>query len=188
MSTQSLGVSEPLQRYLLDQAREPELLRRLREETARMPHGGMQISPEQGSFMRFLVRLVGAQRYLEVGVFTGYSSLSVAHALPDSGKVVACDVSAEWTSVARRYFEEAKLAHKFELRLGPALATLKELHAARQVFDFAFIDADKENYAAYYELCLDLVRPGGLVAVDNALWDGKARRSQRARRQYARDP
>jgi predicted O-methyltransferase YrrM len=145
----------------------------LREETSRLPHAGMQISPEQGSFMRFLVRLLGATSYLEVGVFTGYSALSVALALPAEGRVVACDVNHESTAVARRYFEEAGLSHQFDLRLAPALTTLGELARENERFDFAFIDADKGNYAAYYELCLSLVRKNGVIAVDNALWDGK---------------
>ena len=175
MSTHTIGVSSALNGYLLQMASEPELLRRLREETSRLPQAAMQISPEQGSFMRFLVRLLGAKRCLEVGVFTGYSSLSVALGLPDDGRIVACDVNREWTSIARRYFEEAALSHMFDLQLGPASTTLAEL-AARgesQSFDFAFIDADKGNYAAYYELCLGLVRTGGVIAIDNALWEGK---------------
>lgn len=175
MSTHTIGASSALSGYLLQMAREPELLRRLREETSRLPQAEMQISPEQGGFMRFLVRMLGARRCLEVGVFTGYSSLSVALGLPNDGRIVACDVNREWTSIARRYFEEAALGHLFDLRLGPALTTLAELaeQGESQSFDFAFIDADKGNYAAYYERCLGLVRKGGVIAVDNALWEGK---------------
>lgn len=176
MSSRSLGLSDSVHQYLLDAVvHEPEILQRLRIETQSLPNAGMQISPEQGRFMRWLVRLCGARRCLEVGVFTGYSALSVGLALPDEGRLVACDVSFEWTSVARRYFQEAGLAHKLDLRLAPALQTLDGLIAneERGRFDFAFIDADKESYPAYYERCLELLRPGGLLAVDNSLWDGK---------------
>jgi caffeoyl-CoA O-methyltransferase len=155
--------------------REPALLARLREETSHLPGSGMQIGPDQGQFMALLVELIGARRALEVGVFTGYSSLCVAGALPDDGELVACDISEEYTRVARRYWKEANLDRKIQLRLGPALATLDELIRASQKssFDFAFIDADKEAYDGYYERALILLRPGGLIAVDNALWNGK---------------
>ncbi len=155
--------------------REPELLQRLREETARLPDSMMQIMPEQGQFMMMLLRLTGAKQTLEVGVFTGYSSLSVALALPDDGRVIACDVSEEYTSVARRYWREAGVEHKIELRLAPAVATLTALlgEGRAGTFDFAFIDADKPNYDRYYELALQLIRPGGLIAIDNVLWHGK---------------
>jgi caffeoyl-CoA O-methyltransferase len=135
----------------------------------------MQISPEQGQFMALLARLTGARRCLEVGVFTGYSSLVTALALPVDGSIVACDVSEEWTAVARRYWREAGVAHKIELRLAPATETLDELLAQGQAgtFDFAFIDADKTNYLAYYERTLSLLRTGGLVLVDNTLWSGR---------------
>lgn len=162
--------------YLLSVSlREPELLRELREETARHPQGVMQIAPDQGQLMQMLVRLLGARRTLEVGVFTGYSSLSVALALPDDGKIIACDVSEEFTAIARRYWARAGVAHKIELRLAPALQTLDQLLSEGQTstFDFAFIDADKENYDGYYERALRLVRPGGLIAIDNVLWHGK---------------
>src|SRR5437660_6229449 len=134
----------------------------------------MQISPEQCQFMALLLHLIDARRTIEVGVFTGYSSLSVALALPDDGKVIACDVSEEWTSIARRYWREAGVANKIDLRLRPALETLDRLLADGRAgaFDFAFIDADKENYLNYYERCLRLVRPGGLIAIDNVLWHG----------------
>jgi caffeoyl-CoA O-methyltransferase len=135
----------------------------------------MQISPEQGQFMRLLIQLIGAKKTLEVGVFTGYSSLSVALALPADGKIIACDVSEEFTAIARRYWQEARVAEKIDLRLAPALETLDELLATGQAktFDFAFIDADKENYDAYYERSLQLIRPGGLIAIDNVLWSGR---------------
>ncbi len=154
--------------------REPDVLRRLREETAPLPMARMQISPEQGQFMGLLTRLLGARMTLEVGVFTGYSSISVALALPADGKIIACDVSEEWTSIARRYWVEAGVAHKIDLRLRPAVETLDALLAKGRAgsFDFAFIDADKSNYLNYYERCLELLRPGGLIAVDNVLWHG----------------
>jgi caffeoyl-CoA O-methyltransferase len=146
----------------------------LREETAQLPGAGMQISPEQGQFMRLLVELIGARRTLEIGVFTGYSSLCVAQALPPDGELVACDVSEEYTAIARRYWHRAGLAQRIRLELGPALSTLDRRIAAGESgsFDFAFIDADKENYQGYYERCLQLLRQGGLVAIDNVLWGG----------------
>jgi predicted O-methyltransferase YrrM len=155
--------------------REPPILRKLREETASHPMGGMQIPPEHGQFLALLMQMIGARRTLEVGVFTGYSSLAVALALPDDGKILACDVSEEYTSVARRYWKEAGVDHMIELRIKPALETLHELIAQRQHnrYDFAFIDADKANYEGYYECALELVRPGGLIAIDNVLWHGR---------------
>lgn len=176
VSPRTLGLSDALHSYFLNSlVQEPELLAQLRKETERLPDAGMQIAPEQGRFMRWLVALIGAKRCIEVGVFTGYSSLSVALALPKDGRIVACDVSEEWTRIARRYFEAAGLAQKLELRLGPALLTLDALKKSGQrgTFDFAFIDADKENYLGYYEHCLELLREGGLVVVDNCLWGGK---------------
>ncbi len=175
MSATTIAMTEALYAYLLEATvREPELLARLRRETAALPSAGMQISPEQGQLMRLLIELTGARRALEVGVFTGYSSTVVALALPADGKLVACDVSHEWTAIARRYWREAGVASKIELFVQPALATLEQLLAAGQAgsFDFAFIDADKERYDSYYERCLSLLRPGGLLAVDNALWGG----------------
>lgn len=175
VSSHTLQLSEGLHRYLLEvTVAEPELLGELRAETAKLERASMQISPEQGRLMRWLVELIGARRTLEIGVFTGYSALSVALSLPEDGRLVACDVSDEWTSIARRYFSRAGVAHKIDLRLGPALATLDGLVGAGEggAYDFAFIDADKENYAAYYERCLTLLRPGGVVAVDNTLWGG----------------
>ncbi|WP_414517297.1 class I SAM-dependent methyltransferase [Nostoc sp. PCC 9305] len=176
MPKQSIGLDNQLYNYLLSVSlREPEILEKLRQETANHPRSGMQISPEQGQFMSLLVQLIGAKKTLEVGVFTGYSSLSVALALPADGKIIACDVSEEFTAIARRYWQEAGVADKIDLRLAPALETLDELLATGQAetFDFAFIDADKENYDGYYERSLQLVRPGGLIAIDNVLWSGQ---------------
>ena len=154
--------------------REQPLLARLREETAAYPQAMMQVSPEQGQFLAFLTRLIGARRTLEIGVFTGYSSLSVAMALPDDGRIIACDVNEEWTSVARRYWKEAGVEKKIDLRIGPALPTLRNLIDSGQMntFDFVFIDADKPNYLAYFDAALELLRPGGVVAADNVLWHG----------------
>ena len=176
MSNRSISLTDSLYQYLLDVSlREPSLLLRLREETAADPLARMQISPEQGQFMALLAKLTGARRCLEVGVFTGYSSLCVATALPDAGRIVACDVSEHWTSIARRYWAEAGVAHKIDLRLAPALETLDSLVAAGEAasYDFAFIDADKTNYVGYYERALVLLRPGGLVVADNTLWSGR---------------
>jgi predicted O-methyltransferase YrrM len=175
VSAKTIPVTDAIWQYLLDvTVREPAVLTKLRDETGRMPRGGMQISPEQGQFMALLVELIGARRAIEVGVFTGYSSLRVALAMPADGKLVACDVSEEFTNVARRYWREAGVESKVDLRLGPALATLNALIAegGRGTYDFAFIDADKSNYDGYYERCLELVRAGGLIAVDNTLWSG----------------
>jgi caffeoyl-CoA O-methyltransferase len=175
VSTRSLGLSEALHHYLVASIAEPQVLAELREETSRLKNAGMQISPEQGRFMAWLVGLLGARRCLEVGVFTGYSSLAVASVLPDHGALVACDVNEEWTAIARRYWERARVAQKIDLRLGPALQTLDALLAGGQAgsFDFAFIDADKTNYSNYYDRALALLRPGGVLAFDNALWSGK---------------
>jgi caffeoyl-CoA O-methyltransferase len=175
MSTRTLTVTDRLYDYLTAHAlRESDVLRRLREETAKLPMARMQISPEQGQFMALLIRLIGARKTLEVGVFTGYSSLCVAQALPAGGRHVACDVSAEWTSIGSRYWQEAGVADKIDLRIAPALTTLDRLLEAgeAETFDFAFIDADKLSYDAYYERALKLVRPGGLIAIDNVLWGG----------------
>lgn len=175
MSNRTLGLSDQLYNYLLAVSlREPEVLAELRRETMAMAERSMQIAPEQGQFMALLVRLLGARRILEVGTFTGYSALTMALALPADGRIVACDVSDAWTTVARRSWRRAGVDGRIDLRLGPALGTLDELIASGHAggFDFAFIDADKENYAAYYERALTLVRPGGLIAVDNTLWGG----------------
>jgi len=175
MSSRTVNLDERLYRYLLGiSLREPAIMARLREETAGMEYAGMQISPDQGQFMALLVKLIGARRCLEVGVFTGYSALAVARALPPDGRIVACDVSEEWTKVARRYWLEARVADRIELRLGPALETLDTLlqQGESACFDFAFVDADKREYLDYYERVLRLLRPGGLLAVDNVLWGG----------------
>lgn len=176
MPKKTLGIDNQLYDYLLSASlREPEILRQLRQETARHSLAVMQIAPEQGQFMALLVQLLGATKTLEVGVFTGYSSLCVALALPPTGKIVACDVSEEYTVIARRYWQTAGVADKIDLRLAPALDTLDQLLAGGQAetFDFAFIDADKVNYEGYYERSLQLVRPGGLIAIDNVLWFGR---------------
>ncbi len=176
MTRHRIEIDDRLQDYILaNSLREPEVLRRLRQETAGLPGAGMQIGPEQGQFMALLVELIGARRTLEIGTFTGYSALVVALALPPGGRLVACDVSAEYTAVARRYWAEAGVADKIELHLAPALETLDRLLAENRAgsFDFAFIDADKANYSTYYEGALALLRPGGLIAIDNVLWGGK---------------
>ncbi len=175
MSLRTLAVTDEIYAYLESTLREPAVLRRLRAETAKLPDRNMQIAPEQGQLMALLVELIGARLCLELGVFTGYSSTATALALPADGRLIACDKSREWTDTARRYWAEAGVSGKIELRLGPALqsldALLAEGYAGR--FDFAFIDADKDNYDAYYEKVLALLRPGGLVALDNALRHGR---------------
>jgi O-methyltransferase len=177
MSHRTTPVDARLHDYLVRvSVREPALLRQLREETAAMPEHNMQISPEQGQFMAMLVRLLGARRCIEVGTFTGYSSLAVMMALPDDAQMICLDISEDYTAVARRYWEEAGVAGRIDLRIGPALDALQGMVADRahpRDVDFVFIDADKTGYDAYYESCLRLVRPGGLIAFDNTLWDGK---------------
>jgi caffeoyl-CoA O-methyltransferase len=175
VATMTLGLSEQLHAYLLRVGvREPEPLRRLRETTAEMPQHNMQIAPEQGAFMALLVELLGARRCLEVGTFTGYSSTAVALALPADGRIVCADKSKEWTDIARRAWVEAGVADKVDLRLGPAVDTLDAMLAAGEqgTYDFAFVDADKPSYPAYYERTLQLLRPGGLLAIDNVLRRG----------------
>jgi O-methyltransferase len=156
-------------------ARETDLQRRLRKETSTMRGAGMQIGADQGAFLALLVRLLGARHALEIGTYTGYSALTVAMALPPDGKLVCCDINDEWTQVARRYWREAGLADKVELRLAPAADTVRDLlrDPGPGTFDFAFIDADKEGYDGYYEQCLNLLRSGGLMAFDNTLWSGR---------------
>lgn len=169
-------LDDRLYQYLLDNSlREPELLAQLRQETAHHPQGGMQIAPEQGQLMALLVQLLGATKVLEVGVFTGYSSLCVALALPPGGKLIACDINAADAAIAQGYWEAAGVTDRIDLRIAPALETLDRLLAEGQAesFDFAFIDADKSNYIHYYERALQLVRVGGLIAVDNVLWSGQ---------------
>ena len=176
MSNTTLNLNDQLYNYLLDVSlRESDVLKALREETAKMPEHNMQISPEQGQFMRLLVQLIGAKNGIEVGVFTGYSALSVALGLPEDGKLIALDVSEEWTNVGRKYWEMAGVAQKIDLRIAPALDSLQKLIAEGKegTFDFAFIDADKENYYNYYEYCLQLLQPNGLIAIDNVLWSGR---------------
>jgi len=176
MTAKTIAMDAALQVYLQSVSlREPPLLARLREETAELPNARMQIAPEQGQFMALLVELTGARRCLEIGVFTGYSALWVASALPPDGQLVACDVSAEWTVVGQRYWQAAGVRDRIDLRLAPALETLDELLAggAAGSFDLAFVDADKANYDAYYERCLKLLRAGGLLLIDNVLWSGR---------------
>jgi predicted O-methyltransferase YrrM len=171
-----LEIDDALYDYLLTHGtRETEVQRRLRAETATIRGAGMQIGPEQGQLMGLLVRLIGARRAIEIGTFTGYSALAVALALPPDGQLICCDVNEATAAVAQRHWADARVAAKIELRLAPALETLAELRAQRQDggFDFAFIDADKDNYDAYYEHCLVLVRQGGLIAIDNVLWSGR---------------
>jgi predicted O-methyltransferase YrrM len=176
MSDRSIGLSDSLHQYLLaNSVREPEILAQLRTETDRHPLANMQISPEQGQLMGLLVQLIGAKKCLEIGVFTGYSSLSVALNLPEDGRIIACDVSDEFTSIARKYWQAAGVSDKIDLQIAPALNTLDRLLANGEAgtFDFAFIDADKNNYSAYYDRCFELVRQGGLILVDNVLWYGR---------------
>jgi predicted O-methyltransferase YrrM len=176
MSAKSIGLPDELHAYLLRVGvREPDVLRRLREHTASIPQHNMQIAPEQGAFMGLLAELTGARRCLEIGTFTGYSALAVALRLPPDGHIVCCDVSEEWTSVARRFWAEAGVAGRIDLRLAPALETLDALLAdgAGDSFDFAFVDADKANYRYYFERLMQLVRPGGVMLFDNVLWSGR---------------
>ena len=176
MANKTIGISDELAAYVVQVGtREPAVLARLRAETGALPQHGMQIAPEQGAFLALLVELIGARRCIEVGTFTGYSSTAVALALPEDGQIVCCDVSEEWTALAGKYWDEAGVAGKIDLRIAPAIETLDQLLAAGEddAFDFAFIDADKAGYDGYYERLLRLVRPGGLIALDNTLWDGE---------------
>ena len=176
MANKTIGISDELAAYVRRVGtREPDVLARLREETSSLPQRGMQVSAEQGALLALLVELIGARRCLEVGTFTGYSSTAVALALPGDGRITCCDVSEEWTSIARKYWSEAGVADRVDLRLGPAADTLDDLLAAGEegTFDLAFIDADKVGYDGYYERALRLVRPGGLIALDNTLWGGR---------------
>ena len=174
MTRATYGLDETIRAYLLaNQPPEHPLLAELREVTATMTRSRMQISPEQGHFLAFLVRLIGARRVLEVGTYTGYSSLCMALAMPPDGRIVACDKSEEWTDVARQFWKKAGLDNRIELRLGSAVDTLEGLIKERQQFDFVFIDANKEDYDAYYEASLRLVRPNGLIAIDNMLREGR---------------
>lgn len=176
MTTKPLCVTDDLIAYVRAmQPEEPDILRRLGAETDKDPRANMRIGWDQGRFLMLLTRLVQARRTIEVGVYTGYSSLCTALALPDDGFILACDVSEPWTSVARRYWREAGVEHKISLRLAPALDTLDHLldDGFTEAFDMAFIDADKANYQNYFERCLALLRPGGVIAVDNTLWYGR---------------
>jgi caffeoyl-CoA O-methyltransferase len=162
-----------ISRYIAEHAvREPEILRELRAATSSLPNAGMQIGADQGQFMALLVQAMGARNCLEIGTFTGYSALAVALAMPENGRIVCCDISEEWTAIGRPFWEKAGMDRKIDLRIGPALRTLDELKKETQSFDFVFIDADKTNYANYYEACLPMLRPGGILAVDNTLWSG----------------
>ena len=175
MGKTTLNLDNTLYEYLLNvSVRDNPVQKALREETDKLEWGRMQISADQGQFMAMLVKLVNARKAIEVGTFTGYSALVVAQAIPEDGVLVACDINEEWTSIGKRYWELAGVADKIQLRLAPATETLSHLleTGQRGTFDFAFIDADKENQLDYYELCLQLIRPGGLITVDNVLWGG----------------
>tara|TARA_B100001079_G_scaffold266325_1_gene273316 strand:- start:779 stop:1441 length:663 start_codon:yes stop_codon:yes gene_type:complete len=175
MSTATIILDKKLREYLLNiSVKESEILRELREETAQMEYSAMQISPEQGAFMSFLVELIQAKRTLEIGVFTGYSALVVAMALSEDGIVTACDVSEEWANVGMKYWKKAQVEDKIDLRIAPALKTLDQLlsEGKQGTYDFAFIDADKIEYQGYFDKSLELLRIGGLIAIDNVLWGG----------------
>lgn len=176
MFKNAFGLNDALYEYMLSHSlREPADLAKLREETAQHKQARMQISPEQGQFMSMLLRLMRAQRVLEVGVFTGYSSLCFALALPKGGQIVACDISEEYTAIARQHWEQAGVADKIDLRIAPAIETLDQLleQGQAETFDFVFIDADKGNYGHYYDRSIQLIRPGGLIVIDNVLWSGR---------------
>lgn len=176
MANRTIGISDDLAAYVRNVGiREPDVLTRLRDETAALPNAQMQVAPEEGAFLAMLVELTGARSYLEIGTFTGYSSTAVALAMPDDGRLVCCDVSEEYTAVARRAWADAGVDGKITLEIAPAVDTLDRLIGEGQdaSYDMAFIDADKSSYDAYYERCLRLVRPGGLIAVDNVLWGGR---------------
>lgn len=175
MAWQTLSMTPVLYEYLLNfSLHENEVLTKLREETHNLPQHEMQIAPEQGQFMGLLIKILGAKKTLDIGTFTGYSALSVALALPDDGKIISCDVSEEWTDIAKTFWETAGVLKKIDLKIAPALTTLNKLIDEEQAgtFDFAFIDADKSNYIHYYEAVLTLLKPGGLAAIDNVLWEG----------------
>lgn len=176
MANRTLSMNDEIADYLLKvTANEPEVLAKLREETSLLPTAMMQIGPEQGAFMAWLVRALGVRRAIEIGTYTGYSALAMARALPPDGQLVCCDVSEEFTSIARRYWTAAGVADRIELHLRPAKQTIDALLADGHggTFDFAFIDADKLGYDAYYEGCLGLLRAGGTIAIDNVLWSGR---------------
>ena len=176
MSSSTIGLSNELRKYMLDVSfRDDDLLRQLREETLTLKEAQMQISPEQGAFLTILTKILNAKKTLDIGVFTGYSSLVVARELSDDGLVLACDTSIEWTSIAKKYWKLAGVDKKVDLYLAPARETLEKLIEDGQAstYDFSFIDADKINYQSYYEYSLTLVKPGGIIAVDNVLWSGQ---------------
>lgn len=175
MSTRTLNLNDQLYQYLLDHSlRETETMRQLREITAQHEWSRMQISPEQGQFMALLVNIIGAQRIIEIGTYTGYSALCMAQALPEHGQLICCDMSKEWTDIGRPFWQQAGVEKRIQLRIAPALETLDQLLANNETepFDLAFIDADKTNYLNYYERCLTLIRQGGLILFDNTLWSG----------------
>ena len=175
MSNRTLSIDDRIYDYLCDvYINEPELLRQLREETAQIEYSVMQISPEQGQFMSLLIKLMGAKRAIEIGTYTGYSSISVASAMPEDGKLICCDISPQWTDIAEKYWALAGLENKIDLCIRPAEQTLQILidDGAEKTFDFIFIDADKQNYVMYYEMALRLLRKGGIIAIDNTLWSG----------------
>ena len=176
MSSSTIGLSNELRKYMLDVSlRDDEILKQLRDETAKLKEAQMQISPEQGAFLSILIKVLNAKKTLDIGVFTGYSSLVVAKELPDDGLVIACDTSIEWTSIAKKYWKLAGVHKKVELHLSPAKITLEKLieDGQESTYDFCFIDADKINYQSYYENSLKLLKPGGIIAVDNVLWSGQ---------------
>ena len=176
MSIRNFYLDENIYEYILNNSlRDLPILKKLRDETRKMPDGRMQISSDQGQFMGFLAKLTNTKKIIEVGTFTGYSSLVMALALPENGQILSCDISEEYAAVARRFWQEAGVSNKIQLVLGLAEETLVELiqNGEAGTFDMAFIDADKVNYKIYYENCLDLLRPGGLILIDNVLWSGK---------------
>jgi predicted O-methyltransferase YrrM len=168
-------MSDRIEEYVSAHARESDVARKLRAETAKLPEARMQIGTDQAAFLALLVRSLGAKRCLEIGTFTGYSALAIAAALPNEGRLICCDISEEWTAIARKYWSAAHVSGRIDLRIAPALDTLKSLLARGSAghFDFAFIDADKTGYDAYYEACLKLVKPGGVIVLDNMLWSGR---------------
>lgn len=175
MSNQTLSIDKRIYDYICDvSVNEPELLHQLRQETALLEYSAMQISPEQGQFMSLLIKLMGASRAIEIGTFTGYSSICIAGAMPDKGRLICCDTSPQWTNIAQKYWALAGLQDKIELFTQPAEKTLQMLidEGSEKSFDFIFIDADKQNYILYYEMALRLLRKGGMIAVDNTLWSG----------------
>jgi len=174
MEKTEIQFSRELRDYVLSTLREPDVLKRLREETDSDPHAIMQIPPEQGQFMSFLVKALGVRKALEIGTYTGYSALCVALALPEDGRLIACDINENWVNIGRKYWQEAGVEHKIDFRFGKATRTLDALIKSGDAgsFDFIFIDADKINYDQYYEKSLSLLRPGGVIAIDNVLLFG----------------